>query len=441
VKQISINRKLYYRISLTVIALWLGAVISVMLVVRYETNEIFDSSLQELSQRLLTMVVRELKTAPADDSQVSDPVDHEEYMTYQVFDVNGRMRIRSHKAPEQAFSVPKIPGFYVLEDQHIYVDMSKDKKYVIQVAEPPRHRNDTLNNILRFMILAMLLLLPFCIYFIHLAVREVKFSIQLFSNKIAARSSQDLRPLDRKKFPIELHNLVLSVNSLMARLKITLDVERSIASNSAHELRTPIAAAIGQLNILKATVTENVALDRINDALIKMKRLEQTAIKLLQMAKVDSGVGYSASKVNLSKIFDLLHRDLSYKSEREIKSIFPENHIWVSGDMDAIGIAVENLFENANKYATPGTPIFIELQSNGILSVKNDHDPIPEALLMRLTERFVRAEKEKSGSGIGLAIVEKIIAHCGGSLILRSPCFENGRGFEVQLNFIPWHRY
>ena len=68
-----------------------------------------------------------------------------------------------------------------------------------------------------------------------------------------------------------------------------------------------------------------------------------------------------------------------------------------------------------------------------MLSIRNDCDPISPDRLGQLPRRFVRASQNSSGSGIGLAIVTTIAAHCSAHLKLVSPCFATGRGFAVSL--------
>lgn len=76
-----------------------------------------------------------------------------------------------------------------------------------------------------------------------------------------------------------------------------------------------------------------------------------------------------------------------------------------------------------------------ELRSNGEIITQNDYDAIPPAVLKKLTGRFVRATQLDTGSGIGLSIVEAILMQSNATLALRSPCFENGRGFEARAHF------
>ncbi len=432
----SINRRLYYRIVVSVTALWLLVVLGVGWVVKNETDEVFDSSLQEVAQRVLALATLQIERGGQLDDEKLWPVEHEEYLTYQVFDGEGALRLRSHDAPAEPFNVPHTIGFHRIDGRRFYVDVTSNKSYMIQVAEPAEHRKHTLVHIGQFLLLPLLLLWPLCICVIYLSVREARNSFVLFTEKIAQRRSANLRPIDRRKLPIELHPISDAVNALMTRLKQALESERNLAANSAHELRTPIAAAIGQLDLLRSSDLSPAAIQRVNAALDKLRGLQTTTVKLLQLTRAESGVALNMQPVNLTQILQLFIDELRFQTNSSIyRFSLPEKPVWVRGDMDVIGIAIHNLLENAGKYATAGTKIDIELSTQGVLAVRNDSDAIPPDRMNQLTQRFVRANQEKSGSGIGLAIVATVAEHCDARLRLTSPCFENGRGFEASLAF------
>lgn len=433
----SINRRLYYRVVTAVTALWLLAVLGVGWVVKRETDEVFDSSLQELGQRLLALAAQQIERNGQPEPERLQPIQHEEYLTYQVFDSKGRLRLRSHNAPSTPFDAPGTPGFHDVNGQRFFVDASNDRSYLIKVTEPSDHRHDTYLHMLQFLLMPLLLLWPLCMGVIYLSVRDARKSFALFSRKIAERRSADLRPLDKTRLPLELHPVSDAVNALMGRLKQALDAERSLAANSAHELRTPIAAAIGQLDLLRSTDLPADALQRVGAALDKLRGLQTTAVKLLQLSRAESGVALNMQPVNLTQILALLANELRYHAGPTYRFQLPPNPVWVRGDMDAIGIAVQNLLENAGKYATADSEVMVDLQEGGTLSVRNDCDAVAPDKLGELTRRFVRASQGQPGSGIGLAIVATISAHCGARLRLDSPCFDNGRGFEATVAFAP----
>jgi two-component system OmpR family sensor kinase len=75
----------------------------------------------------------------------------------------------------------------------------------------------------------------------------------------------------------------------------------------------------------------------------------------------------------------------------------------------------------------------ISLDAAGLIHVMNDGPAVPPERLTRLTERFERAGAEVPGAGLGLAIVESIMAQAGGSLELHSPARGRRDGFEAIL--------
>ena len=432
----SIARKLYYSLILLLLALWLGVVASVTWVLEYETNEVFDSSLQETSQRILSLAVRELQLQESNRQlPLAEPGDHDEYLTYQLFSQDGAMLMRSHIAPETAFAAPLKVGFYKTDDQHFYVESSKDGAYWIKLAERKGHRKSTFYSTLRLLLLPLGALLPLAILAVYFAVRTVQKSIFKLDNELSTRGSRDLHPLDTKVLPRELMGLGNTVNLLMARLKVALEAERTFTANSAHELRTPIASAMAQLDVLREELTCPSAQARVADAKGMMERLQQMTVKLLQLARAESGAAFNVEKMNLSALIEMLVRDLSFRSPRSVQFASPKHAVWVMGDLDALGIVIQNLLENADRYASPDSPLQIKLSADASLSIRNDCAAIPDEILKNLCDRFVRADQTKSGSGIGLSIVDTILGQCGSQFSLHSPCYENGRGFDIRIAF------
>lgn len=429
----SIARALYYRLTLSLLLLWIGVVTMVTVVLHFETEEVFDSNLQETAQRVLSLSIHELENHPG--SQEMQPAEHDEYLTYQVFSSNGDMVMRSHIAPEIPFSVPSNNGFYRREDQYFYVDSTRDGKYVIKVAERRSHRQHTLRKMVERLLFPLVALLPLAILLIRVSIRSVRTSIDDLDQELSKRGSKDLHPVQLEETPVELLGLATAINSLMARLKSALDAERHFSANSAHELRTPIAAAMAQLDVLRDELVLPEHHVRVNCARQMIERLEQMTIKLLQLARADAGSAIDTNQMDLLPVTEMLIHDLSFRSTREVEFDRPSQPVLVLGDVDAIGIAVQNLLENADRYATPSTPIRISISSAGTLTLINDCVAVPPELLKSLRDRFVRGDQSKSGSGIGLSIVDTILGQCGALLTFESPCFENGRGFKVIVNF------
>ncbi len=98
------------------------------------------------------------------------------------------------------------------------------------------------------------------------------------SSRYRGTGSGDLSPVTVNDLPSEVSPIAQAVNRLMDKLKRALEAERSFTANSAHELRTPIAAALAQTQRLIAETQDKAARDRgeqIEAALHRLSRLRK----------------------------------------------------------------------------------------------------------------------------------------------------------------------
>lgn len=432
----SIVKKLYVNLIISIFILWIAVIASIAWVVKGETDEIFDSSLQEVSQILLSLAALEIKSKNDDIStQLSKPSDHDEYLTYQIFNSNGAILIRSHNAPEKKFPIPLKVGYYIFNDQYFFVESNIDQTLYIAVAEQKGHRSRTFTSLLEYLLWPLIALFPLSALAIYLSVKSARQSIQSIVTDISTRSDKNLNPIDTNALKIEFLGLGESVNALMHRLKIAFNAERNFATNSAHELRTPIAAALAQLDVLKLEISESGAKNKVTEAKLNLKKLQSIVVKLLQLARADSGLLHKSEKIDLSSLLRMLIRDMSFISARRVNLDLPEVNIFIYGNIDAIGIVMQNILENADSHAFSDTPINVKLLINGECIIDNDCSPIPDLKLKNLTSRFVRLNKEREGLGIGLSIVSTFLTQAGTPFLIKSPCYENNRGFSFHILF------
>jgi K+-sensing histidine kinase KdpD len=182
-------------------------------------------------------------------------------------------------------------------------------------------------------------------------------------------------------------------------------------------LKTPIA--ISHLNIetlLKRELDTTQQLKLLEATLKETKRLDHLSTNILLTAQLDMGQ-YEANK-QLVNVSELLRQNIKSFQERypaRICNTMVEDEMEIQGEPLLIQLLINNLIDNANKYAPVTEPIYIHLQSNQNtiqLIVKDQGPGIAAADKNKVFEKFYRVGAETTrttkGSGLGLYLCKRI---------------------------------
>lgn len=432
----SLSRRLVLALTLGLGVLWLGAVAISALVTMHEINEVFDSALQETAQRLLPLATDDLEERAEDgDRTIGDTVaGHREYLIYQVRDAAGRVALRSHDAPQAAFPIALTHGFSDMDGQHFYTEVALDSGFVIQVAEKPGHRAEALFGSLFWLASPLLLLLPLAGSVIYWTVGRTVRPIRAVREAIRARGGSNLATISDAGLPTELAPIVKDVNRLLERLGRALEAERAFAANSAHELRTPVAAALAQIQRLGAELEGTPHQARLEQITFAMRRLGHLVEKLLQLSRAESGIAMSGDRSDLVPVMrlvlDEIGRQMPFRGRIDFTPP-PSVAVTAAIDIDAFAIVFRNLVENALLHGSAAEPVRIFLGPDQHVHIVNRGPVVPAPAIPHLTDRFTRGTSGAPGSGLGLAIADTILRQAGGALELYSPAQGHDDGFEA----------
>lgn len=203
-------------------------------------------------------------------------------------------------------------------------------------------------------------------------------------------------------------------------------------ADTAHELRTPLSVLKGELEALQDGIRP---LDR--EALASLhaetRHLEALIEELRELALADVGaLDYRLETLDLAGLTrDCLDGNAGRFSQAGIRvePHLPDHPLPVRGDARRLRQLLENLIENTLRYTDAGGRLRVSLTPAGDeveLRLDDSAPGVPDALLERLFDPFVRADAARSrsngGSGLGLAICQRIVnAHGGRVAAAASP--------------------
>lgn len=218
----------------------------------------------------------------------------------------------------------------------------------------------------------------------------------------------------------EIGELAASFNNMAESLQQTERQRREFIANISHELKTPMTTIAGYTDgILDGTIppeNEKQYLRIIANESRRLSRLVRRMLDISQiqnkeMKKEEFDLCESARIALLSMEKKITDRGLDVDAE------IPEDSVMVQGDRDLITQVIYNLLENAAKFATPGSQLYLGLAVNGekaYVTVRNLGPTIPAEEIPLLFERFHKSDKsrseDKDGYGLGLYIVKTILA-------------------------------
>jgi len=435
-------RSLQWRISLWlglgVALLWIVAAVVTAQRLRHEMNRVFDSALEETAQRILPLAVLDiLDREDGDTSQrIATLREHDEYFTYVVRDARGSVLLRSHRADDAMFPPFSKTGFVDTSTHRIYFDAALRSTVTIAVAEPLAHRREVANKALLGLALPLGLLVPLSLLAVWGVVRVSMTPVRRLRRGIETRGSGDLSPISGAGLPSEIGPIADAVNHLLERLRRALEAERSFTANSAHELRTPIAAALAQTQRLIAETQDTAAQGRAQQIETALRRLSRLSEKLMQLAKAEGGRLQGKETIDIASVLKLVADETMRDPAMAGRLVFNihATPVLFDIDTDAFAILARNLIENGVKHGASDAPVIVTLSNDGVLTVTNEGSPVPPELLTRLSRPFERGSTDAEGSGLGLAIAKTIATGVGGELILTSPQPGARSGFQASFS-------
>ena len=202
---------------------------------------------------------------------------------------------------------------------------------------------------------------------------------------------------------------------------------RQFIADASHELRTPLAAIRGyaELGRRDPSADTTYSLTRISSQAERMTTLVED---LLLLARLDAGRPLERTDVDLTRlVVDAVSDAHVSGPEHRWQLALPEEPVTVPGDPARLAQVLANLLANARTHTPPGSTVIVGLAADraGVrLSVVDDGPGIAPQLLPHVFERFARGSssrsRENGSTGLGLSIVQAVVAAHGGTVDVTS---------------------
>jgi two-component system OmpR family sensor kinase len=430
-KLTSLQGRLAAAIGLGLTVVWIATSLITAQILRGEMNEVSDSALQETGQRVLQLAVVDIIAREEEGiaQRIAALQSHAELFTYLVRDAKGRILLQSHAAEADDFPPYQRSGFANTASHRLYFDAALKGEITLVIAEPLSHRDEVARETLWALALPLLALIPLSLIGSVVLVRRSLRPVRAFSAALATRGGGDMSAVLMGTLPDELSPVAQAVNQLLARLRRTLEAERSFTANAAHELRTPVAAALAQTQRLMAETEGTAVAQRAADIETSLRRLNRMSEKLMQLARAEGGRMRAEAPQDMRPILRLVVADFAFARGR-LGLQMADAPVLSDIDADAFAILARNLIENAVKHSPAGSAVQVVLR-DGHLRVLNDGPALAPDVLGGLTARFARGTTGSDGSGLGLSIARAIAEGSTGQLNLLSPAVGRPDGFEA----------
>ena len=240
----------------------------------------------------------------------------------------------------------------------------------------------------------------------------------------------------------EIGELNRALSEMAATLHTRWDSERDLedkrqqfVSAASHDLKTPLALIGGYAEAIAQDISpeENARyLAAIEQETDRMNGLVREMLDYTRLDRTDELK--NRKTLNLTALVRAMLTEYAPLFEKRRLTADIADGVRIRGDETLLRRAVGCLLENAAKYSPENGRVSVRLTNsrNHLLTVENDCEPIPETELPRLFEMFYRGDKARDragGHGLGLAILQKILALHG--LICKAENIKGGVRFIV----------
>ena len=241
---------------------------------------------------------------------------------------------------------------------------------------------------------------------------------------------------------VEFSTLTATYNTLADRLEATEITRRRMLADLAHEMRTPLATIDAHLEAVEDGVRDldTTTLDVLTSSTRRLRRLaeDMTAVSRAEERNLQLDTTTVDATALAARAADAAGPRYTDKRVTLTADLHPAGQ--VNADPDRIGQVLSNLLDNALRHTPTGGNVTIACRRSGRwveYTVADTGEGIAAEHVPHLFDRFYRVDtardRNRGGSGIGLAIAKSLVHAHGGGILASSPGPGHGATFTVRL--------
>jgi signal transduction histidine kinase len=278
-------------------------------------------------------------------------------------------------------------------------------------------------GIMAFIIIALLIK----IYLMRKSAKEIN---EAFADRLVTDTNTLIDISSHDKY---MRFLAVSINEQLQKLREERhrfkqgDAEiKDAVTNISHDLRTPLTAIYGYLDLLeKEEKSDNVNryIAIISDRIDNLKQLTEELFKYSALISTKEDMKIEKVAVNdvLEESIAAFYATLKGRNITPTISM-PDTKVYCNLDRQALSRVFSNLLNNAIKYSDGDLDIV--LTSNGEITFSNTATRLDELQVEKLFDRFYTVETARKSTGLGLSIARTLVEQMGGEI---NAGYENGR--------------
>jgi len=303
--------------------------------------------------------------------------------------------------------------------------------YTVALALDMAHHQEFMSAFLRILWAALALGIVLSSLLGWLAARRGLAPIRAIADIARGISAERLDArLPVERVPLEVQDLAVSFNDMLARLEDSFKRLSDFSSDIAHELRTPVSNLMTQTQVaLSKARSADEYREILYSNLEEYDSLARMIADMLFIAKTDNHLLTPRHEsVDLAAEIDPLIDFYQALAEEQGVRISRSGDGRIAGDATMIRRALSNLISNAIRHTPHGGTVAITVEAADAgevrICVENTGEAIAALHLPRLFDRFYRVDPARSrgaeGAGLGLAIVKSIVEAHGGKIMVSS---------------------